>query len=206
MDENSSFGHWPRMRWHSCERSIVFYWTWTYPGVRKPLVISGKALDLEPPPMLMTPTLFRFTMGGADGDQIITLSPQPFTRDMVAQYAKVASGELAPADLHAPAEPPVPPITDLTTVRQRFRRESRAVQAMSIWQAEGSGTPRFFSEVNRMIQEDAGVDILLTGMFNMTAVLSAMTATVLGVPPGGTTGWPTRCVCAPTRGREDRHS
>jgi hypothetical protein len=59
---------------------------------------------------------------------------------------------------------------------------------MSLWQAEGGGTIAFFSAVNSMIQEDGGVDLLLTGMFNMTAILMHMTAAALGVRPDGLLG------------------
>jgi hypothetical protein len=142
-----------------------------------------EALDLIPGDAEGTPTLFRYSTSGPDDQQVLNLSPQHFTRDMVAQYESVASGEMAPSDLHAPTPPVIPPAIDPTAVRDRFHRESRAIQAMSLWQSEGGGTPRFFAEVNRMIQEDSGVDALLTGMFNMTAVLSAMTAAVLGVAP-----------------------
>jgi len=116
------------------------------------------------------------------------MSPQLFSGEMVHQYERVASGELSPADLHHPAMPPASSVLDPATVGERFRHDSRAVQAMSLWQAEQSGTPAFIEGINRILEEDGGPDILLTRMFNMTAVLLHMAAASLGVRPDGLLG------------------
>ena len=134
------------------------------------------------------PTLYRFTTNAQEPSTTVQLTPTLFSPDMVEQYERVASGAIQPTDLHARARPPAQPLFDPATVEQHFRRDSRAVQAMSLWQAQGGGTPAFFSGVNSMIQEDRGVDLLLTGMFNMTAILMHMTAAALGVRPDGLLG------------------
>jgi len=142
-----------------------------------------EALELIPKDAEGTPTLFRFTESNDESNRVLNITPQHFSREMVEQYEQVASGERAPADLHEPSEAPSPPEFDPGTVLARFNRESRAVQAMSLWLTEKGGTPTFQAELRRMIQEDGGAEILLTGMFNMTAVLLAMTAAVLGTKP-----------------------
>jgi hypothetical protein len=139
-----------------------------------------EALELIPKDAEGTPTLFRFTQKNDGSNEILNMTPQHFAREMVEQYEQVASGQKAPADLHHPSEPPPPPGFDPATVRERFKRESRAVQAMSLWLTEKAATPTSLAEVRRMIQEDGGPEVLLTGMFTMTAVLLAMTAAVLG--------------------------
>ncbi len=147
-----------------------------------------EALGYIPPDAPGAPALFRFTTSGEEPNTIITLTPQSFSREMVQQYESVASGEITPADLHAPATQPPQAIFDPASVREHFRRDSRAVQAMSLWQAEQGGTSVFLEGVNGIIQEDGGVDVLLTGMFNMTAILLHMTAAALGVRPDGLLG------------------
>jgi hypothetical protein len=142
-----------------------------------------EALELIPKDAAGTPSLFRFTESGDGSNNLLNITPQPFAREMVEQYEQVASGQRAPADLHEPSEPPSPPEYDPGTVAARFNRESRAVKAMSLWLTEKGGTPTFQAEVSRMIQEDGGAEVLLTGMFTMTAVLLAMTAAVLGTKP-----------------------
>jgi hypothetical protein len=142
-----------------------------------------EALELIPKDVEGTPTLFRFTQKNDGSNEILNMTPQHFAREMVEQYEQVASGQKTPAGLHHPSEPPPPPGFDPATVRERFKRESRAVQAMSLWLNEKGGTPTFLAEVGRMIQDDRGAEVLLTGMFNMTAVLLAMTAAVLGTKP-----------------------
>jgi hypothetical protein len=148
-----------------------------------------EALENIPPDADGNPTLFRFATRGDDPRaEIIHLTPQSFSREMVEQYERVASGELTPSDLHHPTPPPPQPTFDPATVQEVFRRDSRAVQAMSLWQREKGGTPAFFKGVNAMIQEDGDVEVLLTGMFNMTGVLLHMTAASLGVRPDGLLG------------------
>ncbi len=147
-----------------------------------------EALSRLPVDAKGAPTLYRFTTSSDEPTTAAQLTPTLFSHDMVEQYERVASGAIQPADLHTRASPPTQPLFDPATVEQHFRRDSRAVQAMSLWQAEGGGTIAFFSAVNSMIQEDGGVDLLLTGMFNMTAILMHMTAAALGVRPDGLLG------------------
>jgi hypothetical protein len=150
---------------------------------------AREALLHVPPDALGVPSLIRFiTETDAPDGPIRTLNPIPLSREMVEQYERVAAGEIQAADVHSAAESPPPPVFDVTTVRERFRRDDRAVQAMSLWQVEGGGTPAFQAGVDRMVKEDQSVEPLLTGLFNMTAVLLHMTAATLGVRPDGLLG------------------
>ena len=146
-----------------------------------------EALGLLPDDVEGVPNLFRFTLN--DETTIASLSPSPFLeRQGVSDYEMVASGRRSPADLHSATTKPDLPQFDPKTVREIFRRDSRAVQAMSAWQVEGGSTSGFQAIVNGMIAEDGEIEPLVTGMFKMSAVLLHMTAASLGVEPSGLLG------------------
>jgi hypothetical protein len=133
--------------------------------------------------------LFRFTVGEGTPPPIVTITPQPFpSEDAIEQYEALAAGYVEPSDLRTTPSPPDPFPFDPATVAERFHRDSRAVQAMTLWQSEGGATPEFVQHVNAMIREDGNVDTLLTGFFNMTGVLIHMTAAAAGVDPRGIIG------------------
>jgi len=146
-----------------------------------------EALSLLPAEVGGLPALFRFTV--MESGLITTVSPTPISVNAIERYERVASGEIRVSDLFVAAQPPrTPSIFDPATVRERFRRDNRAVQAMSLFLEEGGGTPAFQAGVNQMVQHDQTVEPLITGFVNMSAVLLHMTAAVLGVESRGLLG------------------
>ena len=146
-----------------------------------------EALGLLPEDEIGVPNLFRFTV--EDGATIRTISPQPFpTEDTIASYEAVAAGTKQPSDLRHTASPLPPPPFDPDTLEQRVHQDSRAVQLMTLWEAEGGLTQSFVERVRAMIAEDNGVDSILNGFFNMTAVLIHMTSASIGIDPQGFIG------------------
>jgi hypothetical protein len=134
-----------------------------------------------------SPTLFRYTTA-ADRADVTSISPRLIPIGLVEALEGVADGQIRPSELHSTPQRNPNPNFDPATVSERFRRDSRAVQVMSLWQAEGGGTPHFEAELDRMVQEDQGGAPMVTGMVNMTAVLLHMTAASLGVAPEGLLG------------------
>jgi hypothetical protein len=146
-----------------------------------------EALDLIPRDAEGVRNVFHFTVD--ENSQIRVLTPQPFpSEDSVVIYEAVAAGTRQPSDLHAPPVPPAAPPFDPATIAQRIHNDSRAVQLMTLWQSEGGSTPVFVERVNAIIEEDGSLEPILTGFFNMTAVLIHMTAAALGVDPEGFIG------------------
>ena len=146
-----------------------------------------EAMSLLPDDVEGVPNLFRFIV--TDGMTITSLSPSPFLEEQgVSDYEMVASGERSPADLHSPTTRPELSQLDPKTIGEIFRRDSRAVQAMSAWQVEGGSTSGFQATVNSMIAADGNIEPLVTGMFKMSAVLLHMTAASLGVEASGLLG------------------
>ncbi|MFZ0664730.1 MAG: hypothetical protein WAM97_03180, partial [Acidimicrobiales bacterium] len=145
------------------------------------------ALNLLPSEEEGVRNLFRFTVDEAL--TIRTLSPQPFpSEESVSSYEALAAGLTRHVEMIDSPSPHPPPPFDPATITERFHRDSRAVQLMTLWQSEGGSTTAFVQRVNTMILEDAGVEPILTGFFNMTAVLLHMTASALGVDPQGLIG------------------
>lgn len=148
---------------------------------------AREALSLLSAPPEAGLCLFQFTT--ADPGVIKTISTTtPVSVQAVEQYERIASGEVQVGDLYQTVDPPPPPSFDPATVREEFRRDNRAVQVMSLWQAEGGGTPAFVAAVNRIMQQDRSVEPLITGLLRMTAVLLHMSAATLGVEPSGLLG------------------
>jgi hypothetical protein len=146
-----------------------------------------EAMNLLPHDVEGVPNLFRFTL--IDGGTFTSVSPSPFLdKQGVSDYESVASGEKSPAELRSPVAKPQLPLFDPETVGETFRRDSRAVQAMTAWQDQEGTTPAFRATVNSMIAEDGNIEPLLTGMFKMSAVLLHMTAASLGVDSSGLLG------------------
>ena len=97
------------------------------------------------------PTLFRFSTTGVEST-ITSITPSHIQVEVVEMLERVADGTLEPSALHSAPQPSNPSF-DPATVRERFRRDNRVVQIMSLWQAEGGGTADFEAEVNRMAQK-----------------------------------------------------
>ena len=139
-----------------------------------------EALNLIPSDEEGVPNLFRFTVG--EDCQIRTFSPQPFpSEDTVIEYESLLAGSKKPSDLRTRRAPPAPPPYDPATIAQRFHQDNRAVQLMALWQTRGGSTDFLADRVNDMIREDGGVDSILAGFFNMTAVLVYMAAGAMGI-------------------------
>ena len=146
-----------------------------------------EALGLLPKDENGVPNLFRFTV--EDGPTIRTVSPQPFpTEETIASYEAVSAGTKEPSDLRHTSVLPPPPPFDPDTLDQRIHQNSRAVQLMTLWEAEGGPTQSFVDRVRAIIAEDNGVDPILNGFFNMTAVLIHMTSASIGIDPQGFIG------------------
>lgn len=144
------------------------------------------SLDRLPADEAGQPTLFRLTVG--PDDHVRTIIPTLLSAKAVDQYERVADGQLRIQDLYSTPEPPAPPSFDPATVRERFRRENRGVQALSLWQAEGGGTTAFQEGVNAIVREDGTPEPLITGLINVSGTLLHMTAAVLGVESAGLLG------------------
>jgi hypothetical protein len=139
-----------------------------------------EALSFIPSDEEGVPNLFRFTVG--EDSQIRTFSPQPFpSEDTVIGYESLLAGSKKPSDLRTRRAPSAPPPYDPATIAQRFHQDNRAVQLMALWQMKGGSTDFLADHVNAMIREDGGVDSILAGFFNMTAVLVYMAAGAMGI-------------------------
>jgi hypothetical protein len=134
------------------------------------------------------PVLLRFRPTIEGTIRKVSLSPTPISVEAVEQFERLSSGALAVEEMYYVAAPPPAPAFDPDTVRERFRRDNRAVQVMSLWQAEGGGTPAFQQTVNEIVLVDQGVEPLVTGLINMSATLLHMTAAALGIDAGGLLG------------------
>jgi hypothetical protein len=121
-----------------------------------------------------------------DGSSI-RISPSEINVALVARLTRVAAGTLEPADLISEPQNPAPPVFDLDprAVVQRLRAESRGVQLMAAYLGEGSGTRAFADLVNSIVASDGGIQLLVDGLVNVTAVLLFMTAGALGAEPKG---------------------
>ena len=108
--------------------------------------------------------------------------------ESVELLEQVAAGSRQSSDLIAAVTPPDPPPYDAETLGQRIRSDSRAVQLMTLWQAEGGLTPGVAHQLNAMVVEDGGIQPVLNGFFYMTAVLVHMISAVIGVDPQGFIG------------------
>lgn len=145
-----------------------------------------ESLDRLPADEEGQPALFRLTVGS--GDVVRTITPTLLSANAVDQYEQVSDGRLRIQDLYSTPEPPALPSFDPATVRERFRRENRGVQALSLWQAEGGGTPAFRAGITGIVREDGTPEPLITGLINVSASLVHMTATALGVEASGLLG------------------
>jgi len=125
------------------------------------------------------PMLFRY-QGSPQGRMQVT--PRPLHASSVRQLQAVNEGSAKRESLWGISEPlPPPPLPlDPAVVKGRFHRDNRGVQIISAWFQEGGGTPQFFALVNRLINEDNGIEPVLTGLINATALLAHMTAGALG--------------------------
>ena len=140
-----------------------------------------EALSLLPADEIGTPNLIRFSFSRDGG---LTYSPQPFLTDQsIRNYEAIRDGAKLPSDLRSgPIVPDLPP-HDPATIAQRFHQDNRAVQLMTLWHSNGGSSDFLTSTINEMIREDNGIDPIVGGFLNMTAVLTFMTAGVIGVEP-----------------------
>jgi hypothetical protein len=124
------------------------------------------------------PMLFRYQ----ESREGIKITPRPLYASSVGQLQAVNEGRAARQSLWRLGErPPPPPLPlDPAVVRSEFHRDSRGVQIVSAWLQEGGGTPRFFDAVNQLLEEDQGIEPVLTGLINTTVLFAHMTAGALG--------------------------
>jgi hypothetical protein len=128
-----------------------------------------------------TPALYKYR-GDFKGETQLT--PRLFSAEAVRKLVEVANGS-APRDSILSSEGQRKPRFDPATVRQQFHRDSRGVQVISAWLAEGGASPGFFNIVNGILQEDQGIQPLVTGLVNVSVLLAHMTAGALGATAEG---------------------
>jgi hypothetical protein len=140
---------------------------------------------LGPVPDAYHPSLIR-GLAASDGS-MVSVTPAPINRELVTRLSQIAAGTEEPEDLISESEKPVLPTFNLDpqTVVARLTAESRGVQLMAAFMEEGSGTPAFVDLVNSVIASDGGVQPLVDGLINVSAVLLYMTAGALGAEPKG---------------------
>jgi hypothetical protein len=124
------------------------------------------------------PMLFRYQ----EHPEGMKITPRPLYASSVHQLQAVNEGRATRQSLWRVGErPPPPPLPlDPAVVRSEFHRDSRGVQIVSAWLQEGGGTPRFFDAVNQLLDQDQGIEPVLTGLINTTVLFAHMTAGALG--------------------------
>ena len=128
------------------------------------------------------PALFRYT---GDLRGTLDITPRVIPAEAASKLSAVTSGSATRESLWSKQDERPPPRFDPATVRERFHHDSRGVQVLSAWFAEGGASPRFFRVVNKIIADDHGIQPLLTGLVNASVLLAHMTAGALGASAEG---------------------
>jgi hypothetical protein len=134
-----------------------------------------------------TAALFRYSLDPTT-QEIRDISPRLISADAIAKLTAVREGRLDRSTLWRPPEQPRRPDLDPATVRERFHRDSRGVQILTAWMQEGGGTQAFFEVVNTAIEEDQGIEPLITGLINTSALLAHLSGAALGTTAPGIVG------------------
>jgi hypothetical protein len=112
-------------------------------------------------------------------------TPRLFSADGVRTLEAIGAGSIPRESIWSdPLSPPPLPF-DPATIRERFHRDNRGVQVIAAWLAEGGGTPHFMEAVNRLIEDDNGTKPLITGLINVSTLLSHIAAVAVGATPEG---------------------
>jgi hypothetical protein len=116
------------------------------------------------------------------------ISPRLIPSDAIRTLQSVARGDTSRDSLwSATKDSPTLPL-DPTTIREWFHRDSRGVQALTVWMSDGDGKPRFAAAVNKFIAEDGSIEPLITGLTNVSTLLAGIAAAALGTSPEGLVG------------------
>lgn len=131
-----------------------------------------------------TPAVFRAHWNEAKR-QVSNVSPRVMPREVIVALAAVAEGSMRRSDLIALPPEQEQLSLDPTTVRQRFHRDSRGVEILSLWLNEKGATPAFSAAINRIIAEDQSIDPLISGLIYCSVVFAHMASSTLGATTEG---------------------
>jgi hypothetical protein len=117
------------------------------------------------------------------------ISPRPIPSDAVRILQSVVRGDVSRDSLWSTDDDDSLPLPfDPATIREQFHRDQRGVQVLTAWISQGGGTSDFFAAVNRLIAEDGDIEPLITGLINVSALLSSVAAGAIGTSPEGLVG------------------
>ena len=129
------------------------------------------------------PTVLKATfVEGQPKDFVPTVVPVELVRQLaaIAEDTESVRHELF-TELSAPSRPPLS--LDPEQLRQGFQRDSRAVEAILTWLAEGGTTDVFRDAVDQIIKDDGDGMPLVGGLIHLSATLAHMTSATLNMSP-----------------------
>jgi hypothetical protein len=148
----------------------------------KRCAVLEQALDrIEATGQSEHPAVFRY-QGDFSGRS--SISPKILPAESIRQLVTVANGSTTRESLFQSEERPVPKL-DPARIRQNFHRDSRGVQVLSTFLAEKGESPKFIETVNSIIAADGGIDPLIGGLINVSAICAHMAAAAIGATAEG---------------------
>lgn len=112
-------------------------------------------------------------------------TPRLISSDGARMLEAISTGAVARETIWSDPLPPPPLPFDPATIRERFHPDNRGVQVIAAWLAEGGGSPRFMETVTKLIEDDHGIEPLITGLINVSTLLSHIAAVAVGATPEG---------------------